>query len=82
MDRFAEKSAHRAKNLHQAVIEAQEDIADLFRIDLPLGQFRHEHILMFELVLQNTLERFAQRLVMVGFPEGEVLSDPVDLDCF
>jgi len=37
---------------------------------------------MFEFILQDPLDGFAQGLILVGMPEGEILSDSVDFDGF
>src|SRR5688572_12501118 len=78
----AEESTHRAKNFHQPIVEAQEDIPDALRIDLSLGHLTDNDILMLELIHENALDGRAQWLIFVALPDGQVLTYSVHLNGF
>ena len=54
-----EEAADRAQDLHQAVVEAEEDVADALGAEPPLSSPDHEGVLVLELVLEDGAHRQA-----------------------
>jgi hypothetical protein len=66
--------------LTEAVVQAEEDVADAPRADPPFPLAHHHRVLVLELVLEDLVDGAAERPALVAAPDGEVLAHAVDLD--